>query len=90
MNNARRMAISGATGFAFFVIANFTNIFAGSAIIAGFCQITINVFVFVVWSKAFGQSSGLQKFVAFFGVVVPFCMAATTLWRVLLPWALKL
>jgi hypothetical protein len=84
------MAISGATGFTFFLIANFTTLFHGSAVIAGVLQLAVNTFVFVVWSRAFVQSCGLKKFIAFFGVIVPICMASITLWRVLIPWALKI
>ena len=87
--NSRWMAVSGATGFTFFVISNFTNLFVGSAVIAGFLQLTVNAFVFVVWRRAFRQSRGFKKFVAFCGVVVPVCMASITTIRVLIPWLLK-
>lgn len=83
--NLKWMTISGITGFAFFLIANFTNFFESSNIIAGCLQVAINIFVFVVWTKAFLQSSGFKKFVAFFGVVVPIVMMSITLVRVLIP-----
>ena len=83
--NSKWMAISGLTGFSFFLIANFTHIFVGSSLLAGFLQLCINAFVFIVWKKAFSQSSGIKKFVAFFGVVVPIVMATITIWRVLIP-----
>jgi hypothetical protein len=88
--NSKWMAVSGATGFTFFLIANFTTLFHGSAVIAGCCQLAVNTFVFIVWSKAFVQSSGFKKFVAFFGTVVPVIMASITLCRVLIPWAVHL
>lgn len=79
------MTISGLAGLSFFLIANFTNLFVGLAVTAGILQIIVNVFVFVVWSKAFLQSIGLKKCVAFIGAVFPFFMASITIWRVLLP-----
>lgn len=81
-SNTRWMTLSGATGFLFFIIANFTDLFTGSSVLAGAIQICVNAFVFVIWTKAFAQSRGFKKFVAFFGVVVPIIMAAITLWRV--------
>jgi hypothetical protein len=83
------MLISGITGFSFFLTANFTNLFTGSAMIAGCLQLAVNGFVFIVWSKAFMHSSGLKKFVAFWGTVVPVVMGSITLWRVFLPIVLK-
>jgi len=79
------MGVSGLTGFSFFLIANLTNLFAGSSVIAGVIQLAVNAFVFVVWYKAFTNSSGFQRFVAFWGVLVPLFMAAITVYRVLLP-----
>ena len=83
--NSKWMAISGLAGFSFFLIANFTHIFVGSSLLAGSLQICVNAFVFMVWGKAFSQSKGFKKFVAFFGVVVPVVMASITIWRVLIP-----
>jgi len=83
--NSRWMLVSGLTGFTFFLIANFTNFFAGLNMLAGWLQLCVNAFVFLVWKKAFLQSCGFKKFVAFFGVVVPVVMASITIWRVLLP-----
>jgi len=88
--NSLWMMISGITGFTFFLIANFTNLFIGSAVMAGGIQLFVNAFVFIVWSKAFKQSSGLKKFNAFWGIIVPVIMASITLWRVLLPWVYNL
>lgn len=80
--NSIWMVISGAAGITFFLIANFTNTLAGSAIVAACLQLAVNAFVFLVWSKAFLQSSGFKRFIAFFGVVVPFGMATVTVIRV--------
>jgi hypothetical protein len=79
------MAISGLTGFSFFLVANFTSLFSGASVVAGCLQLCVNAFVFIVWTRAFRESSGLRKFVAFFGVVVPVVMASVTIWRVLIP-----
>jgi len=87
--NSLWMVVSGTTGLSFFLIANFTNVFLGLAVIAGFCQLAVNTFVFVVWGKAFKQSSGFKKFVAFSGVIVPLIMASVTTWRVILPWIIN-
>lgn len=77
--------ISGATGLGLALIANLTNVFVGSAVVAGVLQLAVNVFVFIVWRKAFVERTGFAKFVAFWGVVVPVGMAAITIWRILLP-----
>ena len=79
------MLVSGATGLSAFLIANFTDIFAGSSVLAGIVQLAANAFVFVVWSRAFVVSDGLQKVVAGIGAAVPVAMALITLVRVLLP-----
>ncbi len=79
------MTISGTTGLLFFLIANFTDLFTGSSILAGCLQLCVNAFVFVVWTKGFLESRGLKRFIAFFGVVVPIIMASITIWRVLIP-----
>jgi len=78
------MTVSGLMGLAFFLIANFTNLFQGSSVIAGVLQLVVNVFVVSVWAKAFAHSTGLKKFVAFFGIVVPFFTASITIFRVFL------
>lgn len=83
--NSKWMAASGITGLAFFAVANFTNFFTGSNFLAGCLQLCVNTFVFVVWGKAFTQSMGFKKFVAFFGVVVPVVLASITIYRVLAP-----
>ncbi len=88
--NSKWMAISGITGLSFFLIANFTNVFTGSSVLAGCLQLCVNAFVFVTWKKSFVQSRGFKKFVAFFGIVVPCVMASITIWRVLIPAILRL
>jgi len=80
--NSRMMAVSGATGFVFFLVANFTQVFQGLNLVAGLLQICMNIFVFMVWLKAFRESRGFKKFVAFWGVVVPVVMASITFLRV--------
>ena len=79
------MALSGATGLLFFLIANFTELFVGSRVLAGCLQLCVNAFVFITWRRGFIQSKGFKRFVAFFGMVVPFIMAMITLVRVLIP-----
>jgi len=79
------MTISGMTGFAFFLVANFTNLFIHANFTAGCIQILINTFVFVAWLRGFRESTGFRKFVAFFGIIVPIIMASITIVRVLLP-----
>jgi hypothetical protein len=54
-------------------------------VLAGCLQVSVNCFVFVVWTRAFRRSSGVKKFVASFGVIMPVIMAGTTLWRILIP-----
>ena len=87
--NSKWMTISGIVGFSFFLVANFTRLFVGLNVFAAFLQIGVNILVFVVWKKAFLQSYGLKKFIAFFGVIVPIFMATITIWRVLLPTFIK-
>ena len=79
------MAISGATGLAFFLIANFTDIFVGLNIVSGLIQIVLNIFVFVTWLRGYRASHGRERFVAFFGVIAPPILAGITLYRVIIP-----
>jgi hypothetical protein len=79
------MAISGVTGLSFALIANCTELFVGSQVLAGVLQLGVNAFVFVNWRRAFLERSGWKKAFAFCGVVVPVLMASITLVRVLLP-----
>ena len=83
--NDRLMFISAGASLTFFGVANFTDILLGLNVVSAILQILINAFVFVVWTRGFLQSSGFKKFVAFFGVVVPFFMAAFTIYNVLAP-----
>lgn len=84
-NHHRWMAMSAATGLAFFVIANLTDFFAGLNIVSGLIQIAINVFVFVTWLRGYRSSQGRKRFLAFFGVVAPPVLAGITLYRVIVP-----
>lgn len=84
-NSTFWMVLSGSMGFAFFLIANFSTLFAGANQIAAVIQLAINIFVFVVYTKAFIHSTGLKKFIAFWGIVFPVVMASITIYRVLWP-----
>lgn len=79
------MAISGATGFAFFLIANFTS-FQNYTVLAGFLQLPVNLFVFLAWREGYKKTVGFKKLFAFCGVVGPAITASITIWRVLIPW----
>ncbi len=86
MNNNRRwMAISAITGLSFFLIANFTFLFARLNIVSGVIQISINIFVFMTWLRGFRISHGRARFVAFFGVIAPPMLICITLYRVIIP-----
>jgi hypothetical protein len=84
------MTISGIAGLVFFLVANFTSLFAGASVLAGSLQLCVNAFVFIVWTRAFRRSGGFKKFIASFGVFMPILTASVTLWRVLIPAVLKL
>lgn len=89
MSNHRRwMAISAATGLAFFFIANFTDIFTGLNVVSGLVQILINIFVFLTWLRGYRSSHGRARFLAFSGVVAPPILAGITLYRVIIPFFL--
>lgn len=87
MKNRNRLAmgITGAVGFLFFLIANFTHIFEGANIAAGLIQLAINAAVFLAWGRNFLQTQGKERLFSLGGVLVPPVMAAITVWRVLLP-----
>lgn len=86
MNNNRRwMAISAIMGLSFFLIANFTFLFAGLNVVSGVIQISINTFVFMTWLRGFRISHGRARFVAFFGVIAPPILVGITLYRVIIP-----
>jgi hypothetical protein len=85
LSEKRKMVLSGLLGIGFFVLANLTNLFQGLSFTAGIIQLFINLFVFLVWLKAYKNTTGFTKFVAFWGIVFPFVMATVTLWRVVLP-----
>ena len=79
------MAISATMGFAFFLVANLTDLFVGVNIVSGLCQIVINVVVFVTWLRGYHASQGYERLLALFGVVVPPVLASITLYRVVIP-----
>jgi hypothetical protein len=79
------MAISAATGLAFFLIANFTDFLVGLNIVSGLIQIALNVFVFVTWLHGYRVAKGRERVVAFFGVIAPPILAGITLYRVIVP-----
>lgn len=85
MSKSAWMAISGAAGFGFFLIANLSDFFVGLSLTAGLIQVVLNVFVFFTWLRGYRDSAGLRKFVAFFGVVIPPVLASITLYRVIIP-----
>lgn len=84
-NNRPWMAISAATGLAFFLIANFTDFFVGLNIVSGLIQIVLNIFVFVTWLRGYRTSHGRERLVAFFGVIAPPVLAGITLYSVIIP-----
>ena len=84
-NNRRSMAISAATGLAFFLIANLTDFFVGLNVVSGLVQILINIFVFATWLRGYRASHGRERFLAFFGVIAPPILAGITLYRVIIP-----
>lgn len=84
-NHRRWMAISGGTALAFFLVANFTDLFVGLNVVSGLIQIALNIFVLVTWLRGYRASRGRERFVAFFGVVAPPILAAITLYRVIIP-----
>ncbi len=79
------MALSSVTGLVFFLIANFTDLFAGLNVVSVLIQILINIFVFVTWLRGYRTSHGRERFVTFFGVIAPPLLAGTTLYRVIIP-----
>jgi hypothetical protein len=85
LSQKQKMIISGLIGLSFFLIANFTNFFQGLNLIAVILQLLINGFVFLIHLDSFRKTSGITKFIAFWGIVIPVTMAGTTIWRVLIP-----
>jgi hypothetical protein len=85
MKSSRWMAISGAAGLGFFLIANLTDFFTGLNVLAGCIQLALNAFVFLTWLRGFRKSRGFRKLIASFGVFVPPVMAIITLDRILIP-----
>lgn len=76
------MILSGVLGLAFFIFANFD--FIGNEVLFAYAQILINSFVFFSWGYGFIKAkSFFEKFVAFWGVIVPIVMALITIMNVL-------
>ncbi len=91
MSSHRRwMAISAATGLAFFLVANFSRFLVGLNIVSGLIQIGLNVFVFVTWLHGFRVARGRERVVAFSGVIAPPILAGITLHRVIVPFLASL
>lgn len=84
------MAISAATGLAFFLVANFSRYLVGLNIVSGLIQIGLNVFVFVTWLHGFRVARGRERVVAFSGVIAPPILAGITLYRVIVPFLTSL
>lgn len=89
-HHRRWMAISGVTGLAFFLVANFTALFNGLNVVSGVIQIALNVFVLATWLRGFRASRGRERLVALMGVVAPPVLAAITLYRVIFPFLASL
>ena len=89
-SNRRWMAISAATGLAFFLVANFSRYLVGLNIVSGLIQIGLNVFVFVTWLHGFRVARGRERVVAFSGVIAPPILAGITLYRVIVPFLTSL
>mgnify|MGYP000179714435 CR=1 FL=1 len=83
-NSSFWMVVSASPGFVLFLIANFTSWFHGINVTAAVLQLVANTLVVIVWRKAFVDSVGFKKFIAFFGIVVPIVLASVTIYRVLL------
>ncbi|HEY1074665.1 MAG TPA: hypothetical protein VGE59_03135 [Patescibacteria group bacterium] len=80
------MAISGACGFTFFCIANFTHLLHGLTLLAAGIQLAINTFVFFSWKRGYQEAQRpLQKLVALTGTIFPVVMASITICRVIIP-----
>ena len=91
MSSHRRwMAISAATGLAFFLVANFFRYLVGLNIVSGLIQIGLNVFVFVTWLHGFRVARDRERVVAFSGVIAPPILAGITLYRVIVPFLTSL
>ncbi len=86
----RWMLGSGLAGIAFFLVANFTSVFAGAAVLAGFIQLAINIFVFITWLRGYRLSHGRARLVALVGVLTPPTLALITLYRIIFPFLLSL
>ena len=89
------MTISGICGLSLFLIANpfvleyfgavYNPTIVQSGLFAGLLQICVNAFVFITWTNGFMKERGFKKIIPAFGVVIPFIMAAITIYRVIAP-----
>jgi len=89
------MFISGICGLSLFLIANpfvleyfgfvYSPVVVQSGLFAGLLQICVNAFVFITWTNGFINERGFRKVIPAFGVVIPFMMAAITIYRVIVP-----
>lgn len=80
------MTTAGLISFLFFLTSNFTDLFVGSRVLAGCIQLCINAFVIIVCTNALPHSTGVKKFFAFYGIVIPITLAVVTMWRVIIPY----
>lgn len=80
------MYISGATGAAFFLLANVIHVFHGRSLQAAYAQLCINTFVFVAFRRGReNETSFIGKVIAHGGTFVPILMASITIRNVILP-----
>ncbi len=89
-HNRRWMAVSATTGLAFFLIANLTDFSGGLHVVFGLVQIAINIFIFATWLRGYRASHGYERFLAFFGVIAPPILAGITLYRVIIPFFIRI
>lgn len=76
------MFVSGLLGLIFFIIANLDLV--GNDAYFAYAQLCINAFVFLSWGIGYLKAtSSFEKFVAFWGVIVPILMAVITVINVL-------
>jgi NhaP-type Na+/H+ or K+/H+ antiporter len=78
------MAVSGLTGFIFFLLCNFLGL--RGAVSIALAQLVINIFVHRSWWRGYKEEKRKwPKRAALVGAIVPVVMASITLRRVLLP-----
>lgn len=79
------MAVSGLSGFMFFLLTNFCTPLHELRVLTGCIQLCINGFVHLTWKNGFRQAKGIFRLIALIGCLIPLCMASITIIRVLLP-----